>query len=137
MSVVKTAGDGNVSIFTKYGFKIHKEEDVLITCQNKPIIIGKRYERCRYWIPLTQDHGQWQPHRPTKAARRQLQLAHSVYNLPSKEEAIKWMHEVYGYLVKSTWIKSIKVGNYVGWMMLTKRNVARYYLRPTRGQKAI
>ena len=37
------------------------------------------------------------------------------------------MHAVCGYPVNSTWIKSIKAGNYVGWPMLTERNVARYY----------
>ena len=47
MSVGKTADNENVSIFKKYGITIHKEEDVLITCQNKPIIIGKIYERGR------------------------------------------------------------------------------------------
>ena len=54
-------------------------------------------------------------------------MAHSVYDLPSKEEAIKWMNAVCGYPVKSTWIKAIEAGNYVGCLMLTKRNVARYY----------
>ena len=47
ISVEKIADNGNVSIFTKYGVTIHKEEDVLITCQNKPILVGKRYERER------------------------------------------------------------------------------------------
>ena len=61
MSVGKTSDNGNGSIFTKDGVAIHKKEDELITCQNKPIIIGKRDERGRYRIPLTQDHGQWQP----------------------------------------------------------------------------
>ena len=37
------------------------------------------------------------------------------------------MHEVFGYPFKSTWIKAITSGNYVGWSMITKRNVARYY----------
>ena len=37
------------------------------------------------------------------------------------------MLAVCGYLVKSTWIKATKVGNYVGWLMLTERNVVRYY----------
>ena len=127
MSVVKTADDGNMSIFTKDGVTIYKEEDLLITCHRKPILVSKRDERGRYRIPLTQDHGKWQLHRPTKAARRQLQLAHSVYGLPSKEEAIKWMHAVCGYSVNSMWIKYVKSGNYVGWTILTKRNVARYY----------
>ena len=126
MIVGKTADDGNVSIFTKDGVIIHKEEYVLITCQKNPILIGKRDERGRYRIPLTQDHGQWQPHRPTKAARSQLQLTHSVYDLPSNEEAINWMHAVCVYPVKYTWITATKTFNYVGWTMLTKRNVARY-----------
>ena len=58
MSVGKTSDDGNVSIFTKDGVAIHKEEYLLITCQNKPVIIRKRDERCRYRIPLTQDREQ-------------------------------------------------------------------------------
>ena len=47
MSVVKTADDGNVSIFTKYGVTVYKEEGVLITCQRKPILIGNIDERGR------------------------------------------------------------------------------------------
>jgi hypothetical protein len=43
------------------------------------------------------------------------------------DQAIKWMHAVCGYLVKSTWLKAIKAGNYVGWPMLTKCNVQKYY----------
>ena len=45
MSVGKTADDGNVSIFTKYGVTVYKEEDVLITCQRNPILVGKRDKR--------------------------------------------------------------------------------------------
>ena len=37
------------------------------------------------------------------------------------------MHAVCGYPVKSTWIKATKAGNYVGWLMLNERNIARYY----------
>ena len=104
MSVGKTADDGSVSILTKDVVTVYKEEDVLITCKRKPIIISKRDERDRYRISLPQDHGQWQPHRTTKETKRKLQLAHSVYSLPSKEEAIKWMNAVCGYPVKSTWV---------------------------------
>ena len=43
------------------------------------------------------------------------------------EEAIKWMHAVCGYPVKSTWIKAIKAGNYNGWPLLNERNAAKYY----------
>ena len=85
MSVGKTNDDGNISIFTKTGFTVHKEEDVLITCKGVPIMIGKRGERGRYRIPLMQQRGQWQPRLPTKRAKKKLSEANSVYNLPSTE----------------------------------------------------
>jgi hypothetical protein len=48
MSVGQTADDGTISIFTKDGVTVHKEEDVLITCKGEPILIGKRDEHGRY-----------------------------------------------------------------------------------------
>ena len=51
MSVGKTADGDNVLIFTKEGVTVYKEEDVLIICQIKPILVGKRYIRGRYHIP--------------------------------------------------------------------------------------
>ncbi len=120
MSVGKTAGDGTVSVFTKEGVNIFKEEDVLITCKGEPILISVRDSHGRYRIPLMQQLGQWQLRRLSKQARRALQKANSVYDLPSTEQAIKWMHTICGYPVKSTWFKAIKAGNYVGWPMLTK-----------------
>jgi hypothetical protein len=127
MSVGKTADDGTISVFTKEGVTVHKEEDVLITCKGEPILIGVRDQHGRYCIPLIQRQGQWQPRQPSKQARKALRQANSVYDLPSTEQAIKWMHAVCGYPVKSTWLKAVKAGNYVGWPMLTKRNVQKYY----------
>jgi hypothetical protein len=37
------------------------------------------------------------------------------------------MHATCGYPDKLTWLKAIKVGNYVGWPMLTECNVQKYY----------
>ena len=37
------------------------------------------------------------------------------------------MHAVCVYPFRSTWIKAIKAVKYVGWPMLTERNVTRYY----------
>ena len=37
------------------------------------------------------------------------------------------MHAVCGYPVKLTWLKAIKAGNYIGWPVLTERNVNKYY----------
>eukprot|EP00804_Cyclotella_cryptica_P016134 CCRYP_004248-RC/>CCRYP_004248-RC protein AED:0.42 eAED:0.42 QI:0/-1/0/1/-1/0/1/0/390 len=37
------------------------------------------------------------------------------------------MHAVCGYPVKSTWLKAIQAGNFVGWPLLTVKNVLKYY----------
>eukprot|EP00956_Cyclotella_meneghiniana_P024798 scaffold50421_cov81-Cyclotella_meneghiniana.AAC.3 len=135
MSVGKTADDGTISIFTKDGVTVHKEQDVLITCKGMPILIGVRDEHGRYRIPLMQQKGQWQPRRPRARINAALQKANSVYDLPSIEQAIKWMHAVCGYPVKSTWIKAIKAGNFVGWPLLNEKNVNKYYPETTETDK--
>jgi hypothetical protein len=40
MSMGKTSDDGTVSVFTKEGINVFKEEDVIITCKGEPILIG-------------------------------------------------------------------------------------------------
>jgi hypothetical protein len=45
MSVGKTANNGTVSVFTKDDVNVFKEEDVLITCKGKPILIRVRDSR--------------------------------------------------------------------------------------------
>ncbi len=119
MSVGKTADDGTVSVFTKKGVDVFKEEDVLITCKGEPI-------HGRYRIPLVPQRGQWQPRHPPKQAQKTLRQANNVYDLPSTEQAIKWMNAVCGYPEKLTWLKAIKAGNYVDWPMLNERNVQKY-----------
>jgi hypothetical protein len=40
MSMGKTSDDGTVSVFMKEGVNVFKEEDILITCKEEPILIG-------------------------------------------------------------------------------------------------
>ena len=40
MSFVKTSNEDTVSVFTKDDVKVYHEEDVFITCKNKPILNG-------------------------------------------------------------------------------------------------
>jgi hypothetical protein len=127
MSMGKTSDDGTVSVFTKEGDNVFKEEDILITCKGKPILIGIRVNQGQYQIPLMQQQGHWQPGHPSKQAWKALRQANSVYNLPSIKQAIKWMHAVCGYPVKSIWLKAIKAGNHMGWLMLTECNVQKNY----------
>ena len=90
------------------------EQDVLITCKGKPILIGIRDNKGRYRLPLMQQRGHWQPQKPSKKARQTQRQVNSVYDLHSTKQAIKWMHAVCRYPIKTTWIKTVKVGNFVG-----------------------
>ena len=45
------------------------------------------------------------------------------------------MHAVCGYPVKSTWVKAIQAGNFVGWPLLTAKNVRKYYPETTETPK--
>ena len=128
--------DGNISIFTKDDVTFYKEEDVLITCKGKPILIGICNKGGRYRIPLDQrGKEQWCPRILTKTKSLKLSQANSVYDLLFIEQAIKWMHAVCGYPVKSTWIKAIKAGNFFGWPLLTVKNVRKYYPETTETPK--
>ncbi len=102
MSVGKMADNDTVSVFTKEGVNVLKEEDVLITCKGEPILIQVRDSHGQYQIPLMQQQGQWQLQRPSKQTRKALRQANSIYNLPPTKQAIKWMHTVCGYPLKST-----------------------------------
>ena len=135
MSVGKTEDDRNVSLFTKEAVKIYKEEYILITCKGEPILIGKIDEIGRYRILLVQQRRQWQPKTPTKAAKRYLKQANSVYDFPSTEEVVKWMHATCRYPVKLTWLKAIKVGNFNGWPVISERKVSKYYPETTETPK--
>ena len=59
MSVGKTSDDGSISIFTKEGVTVYKEQDVLITCKGEPMLIGIRDDKGRHHIPLVQQRGHW------------------------------------------------------------------------------
>jgi hypothetical protein len=123
MSVEKTSDNGTISIFTKTGVTVHKETDVLIRCKGALLLIGVQDKHGQYRIPLIQKRGRWQPRTPSKKAWHALEKANSVYNLPSTEQGIKWMHAVCGCPVKSKWLKAIAAGNFIGWPLLNVQNV--------------
>ena len=107
----------------------------MITCKGKLILVGRRDERGRYRIRLVQQQGQWKLNIPTKASKKYLQQANSVYILPSIEEVVKWIHATCSYPGKSMWLKAIKSGNFTGWSIINERTVAKYYPETTETPK--
>ena len=52
---------------------------------------------------------------------------HNVFDLPSIEQTIRYLHASIGFPTKRTWLKAIKKGNVVGWPLVTAENVSKYF----------
>ena len=52
---------------------------------------------------------------------------HNVYELPSIERTIRYLHAEEGFPTKSTWIKSIRNGNFLIWPLITVTNAHKNF----------
>ena len=48
-----------------------------------------------------------------------------AYELPSSEQLVLYLHACAGYPTKETWLKAIRVGNYLSWPGFTTKKVIR------------
>jgi hypothetical protein len=52
---------------------------------------------------------------------------HNVYELPSLEPSICYLHAAASFPPKSTWLKAVRQGNYSTWPLINVNNVAKYF----------
>eukprot|EP00804_Cyclotella_cryptica_P003418 CCRYP_018558-RA/>CCRYP_018558-RA protein AED:0.36 eAED:0.21 QI:0/0/0/1/1/0.83/6/0/1396 len=126
ISVGRLSDDNTVSIFTKMVSPSIARPACSSHAKECPFLLGSVTTKGPTAF-LSSNSAANGNHAPPARVNKALQQANSVYDLPSVEQAIRWMHAVCGYPVKSTWIKAIKAGNFVGWPLLTEKNVAKYY----------
>ena len=104
---------------------MHRQEDVDITYTGKPVVTGYREQTGHvFWrVPIEAPKSalnttknfstveRFLLSKSPKISRDELagatEIAHNVYELPSIEQGIRWMHAACGYPVKSTRIKAI------------------------------
>jgi hypothetical protein len=60
---------------------------------------------------------------------------HNVYELPSVEPTIWYLHGVAGFPTKASWLKAIRKGNYLSWPLINVKNVAKYFPESEETQK--
>ena len=53
-------------------------------------------------------------------------MINNVYKLATQPKIIRYMHAAAGFLMKATWIKVIRKGNYTIWPGLTVEMVTKY-----------
>ena len=122
------------------GVSVHRKEDVVIDWSQEPVQTGWRDPTDKLWhwelkAPLPKQVHEWlqrhsprvQPEDMNNLPDGTKVLANNVYELPSIKAAVRFMHAVCGYPVKSTWLKAIRNNHYVGWPMLTVRNVKKHF----------
>eukprot|EP00804_Cyclotella_cryptica_P019415 CCRYP_006612-RA/>CCRYP_006612-RA protein AED:0.40 eAED:0.40 QI:0/-1/0/1/-1/1/1/0/326 len=51
----------------------------------------------------------------------------NVYELPSIEQSIRYLHSAAGFPTKSTWLAAICKGNYSTWPLITVKNVHKHF----------
>ena len=52
---------------------------------------------------------------------------HNVYELPSIEPTIRYLHGVAGFPTIASWLKAIRKGNYLSWPLINVKNVTKYF----------
>ena len=75
----------------------------------------------------------------SKATRRRVQslldehlhgraeLINNVYELPSIEQTIRYLHAAAGHPTKHSWLKAIARGNYNSWPLISIKNVRKHF----------
>jgi hypothetical protein len=53
----------------------------------------------------------------------------NVYELPSIEQTIRYLHAAADFPTKATWLSAIRQGNYNTWPLITVANVHKNFLQ--------
>ena len=87
-----------------------KEDVTVMSPEGKPILRGWREKKLpRLWrFALIPDEREERKYTTTSQKGPE---AHNVYDLPSVEALVRYIHAAAGFPVKYTWPKSIKHGN--------------------------
>jgi hypothetical protein len=60
---------------------------------------------------------------------------HNVYELPSVEPTIQYLHGAAGFLTRASWLKAIRHGNYLSWPLINVKNVTKFFPESEETQK--
>jgi hypothetical protein len=63
------------------------------------------------------------------------EVASNVYDLPSTERVIRYLHAAAGFPTKSTWLKAIKLAFFATWPMINVKNVTKHFPESEETQK--
>ncbi len=129
ISVPKLADEGYTTIFLarQKGVVVYKANDIAFTSTGAPVLQGCRDLTGLWKISSTQGN--------VNAVSKEIEQTNNVYDLPSTESVIRFLHAAAGFPVKATWITAIKNGHYASWPNLTAELVEKYFPESVATQK--
>ena len=146
ISVGKFADAGYLTVFDEEEVNIYDGLKTKIEIKDEAIIRGWRDpETGLYRIPLKSKTDNWNTDtillnkegskKITMNIPKASEEINNVYELPSTEKAIRFLHAAAGFPTKLTWLKAIRAGNYESWPMITVKNVNKYFPESKETQK--
>ena len=139
ISVSTLADAGYITIFEPgtSGVNVYNKKDVRITVSGEAALRGWRDPISKLWrVPLSDDAAKEQANVTIELSMEELKhVVNNLFELPSVEQAIRFVHACVGYPTKATWLKAIRKGNFVGWPMVTVSNVNKHFPESEETQK--
>ena len=127
LSGPKFADANYVTILTPTEILIYDAKELIISTTKEAVLRGWRDKPSGLWrVPL----------KPTKATHKSdyvllpkssEEAINNVYELPSTEQVVRYLHACAGFPTKTTWIKAIRAGNYATWPHLTVKAVQQHF----------
>ncbi len=137
LSTVKFADANYITIFDKDEVNIYDANDTIITVIKGAILRGWRNNKANLWrIPLVRMV--WNLNTDTVLLKRPpseflfnhpdpTEAVHSVYELKSQPELVRYLHASAGFPTKPTWLKAIKNKQFASWPGLTAEAVRSHF----------
>ncbi|KAL7544564.1 hypothetical protein ACHAWF_007942 [Thalassiosira exigua] len=122
LSRSKFADAGYVTVLTPTELLIYDEEDYH-RVDKEAVLRGWRHKGTDLWnVPLEEN-----PSQSFALPKEAEEALNNVYDLPSTEEVVRYLHACAGFPTKTTWLKAIKGGNFASWPLLTEEAVRKHF----------
>jgi hypothetical protein len=124
VSINKLAKEGYTTVFHpgETGVTIHKLGTIMIAMTKPPILQGCISKEAKLWTLSTEN-------------KTRKEWANNVYNLPSINQTVKYLHTAAGFPDEDTWPKAIKAENFNTWPTITPCMVRRHFPESEKAQK--
>ena len=111
ISVCQMADEGCVTVFNENECNIYDGKKVKIVISEKSVLKGYRCKNSGLWrIPLKNTILNENMDTIIIDRPNQGELISHIFELPSTENTIKYMHAAAGFPVKETWIRAVRAG---------------------------